>query len=257
MVEWELQDGIAVLEVVNPPVNALDGNVLGSFAAALDEIDGSNAIALVVTGRGSAFSAGADLFRVLAESPEYLARSQVRLSESFGRLFMFPRPVIAAVNGHAIAGGCVIACAADHVVAVDTEDVRIGLAELKVGVPFPAWALEIARHRVAPQFLEEALYFGRLYGPGEAMRRGFVNELVSPSALMGRAFEVARRLATIPRETFRLTKEAVRTPVAERARTHGTAHDDEVRDAWASPEVRGAMESFLARNFGSDPDPGN
>ncbi|MGI8774099.1 MAG: enoyl-CoA hydratase/isomerase family protein [Actinomycetota bacterium] len=255
MVEWELRDGIAVLEVVNPPVNALDGNVLGSFAAALDEIDRSDAIALIVSGRGEAFSAGADLFRILAESPEYLARSQVKLSESFGRLFMFPRPVVAAVNGHAIAGGCVISCAADHVVAVDTEDVRIGLAELKVGVPFPAWALEIARYRVAPQFLEEALYFGRLYGPAEAMRRGFINEVVTPGALMDRAFEVARRLAGIPKETFRLTKEAVRWPVAERARTHGAAHDDEVREAWASDQVRASMQSFLDRTFGHASEP--
>lgn len=253
MIEWRLDDGVAVLEFDNPPVNALDGNVLGAFAAALEEIEASKAIALVITGRGEAFSAGADLFRILNETPEYLARSQVKLSDSFGRLFMFPRPVVAAVNGHAIAGGCVISCAADYAITVEDGDVRVGLAELKVGVPFPAWALQIARHRVAPQFLEEALYFGRLYGPAEALRRGFVNEVVAPDALMDRAFAVARRLAAIPPESFRLTKEAVRAPVAGHARSYGDAHDDEVRDAWASEEVRTAMQSFLDRTFGTRP----
>lgn len=251
MVHWEQSDGIAVLTLDSPPVNALDGEMLGAFAGAIEEIRSSDAAAVIITGAGNAFCAGADLFRVLKESPEYLARSQVKLSDSFGRLFTFPRPVVAAVNGHAIAGGCVISSATDHVVAVDSEEVRIGLAELKVGVPFPAWALEIARHRVAPQFLDEALYFGRLYDPQEAMRRGFVNELTAPDTLMERALQVAQRLASIPAETFRLTKEAVRSPAAERALTYGEIHDDEVRDAWASDEVRGAMKAFLQRTFGS------
>jgi enoyl-CoA hydratase len=251
MIEWELRDGIALLRLNNPPVNALDGEMLGAFAGAIDEIRSSDAAAVVLTGEGDAFCAGADLFRVLAESPEYLARSQVKLSDSFGRLFMFPRPVVAAINGHSIAGGCVISCAADYKLAVDSSGVRIGLAELKVGVPFPAWALEIARHTLAPQFLEEALYLGRLYDPAEALRRGFVNEVVAPELLLDRAMEVARRLADIPPETFRLTKEALRSPVAERAESYGALHDDEVRDAWASDQVRASMQSFLDRTFGA------
>src|SRR4029077_2617237 len=118
-----------------PPVNALDREVLLAITATLHEIEASDARAVVLTGAGSAFSAGADLFRVLNEGDDYLRTSLAALTEAFGTLFQFPRPVIAAVNGHAIAGGAVLVCSSDHRIAA-SGDHKIGFAELRVGVPF-------------------------------------------------------------------------------------------------------------------------
>src|SRR5437879_5137950 len=127
-----------------PPVNALDREVLLEITATLRAIEATDARAVVLTGSGSAFSAGADLFRVLNEGDEYLRTSLAALTEAFGTLFQFPLPVVAAVNGHAIAGGAVLVCASDHRISAAGNH-KIGFAELRVGVPFPAWALESAR----------------------------------------------------------------------------------------------------------------
>src|SRR5438874_7903159 len=145
-----------------PPVNALDREVLLAITATLHEIEASDARAVVLTGSGPAFSAGADLFRVLNEGDEYLRTSLEALTEAFGTLFQFPRPVVAAVNGHAIAGGAVLVCASDYRIAASGNH-KIGFAELRVGVPFPSWGLEIARWGTRPERLQAVVYLGRWY----------------------------------------------------------------------------------------------
>src|SRR5205807_7150195 len=161
------------------------------------------------------------------------------LTEAFGTLFQFPRPVVAAVNGHAIAGGAVLTCASDHRITT-AGDHKIGFAELRVGVPFPAWALEIARWGTRPADFQEVIYFGRSYDPEEALARGLVDEIVEGDALMDNALAVADRLAEIPPVSFRLMKEALRKPVVDRVRK-AEAADAAARAAWGSEEVRDAI----------------
>src|SRR5439155_22027123 len=105
LIDLEKDGDITVMRLNAPPVNALDREVLLAITATLNEIEASDARAVVLTGTGSSFSAGADLFRVLNEGDEYLRTSLAALTEAFSTLFRFPRPVVAAVNGHAIAGG--------------------------------------------------------------------------------------------------------------------------------------------------------
>jgi enoyl-CoA hydratase len=247
MIDVEERDGIAVVWLDRPPVNALDAELLLDFVKTLRAIEDADVRAVVLTGRGTAFSAGADLFSVLEGGPDYIEGSVGALSDGFEALFCFPRPVIAAVNGHAIAGGCVLACACDHrIMSAGT----IGLAELRVGVPFPTYALEIVRFAVGDS-LQEIVYFGDSYSPDDALQRGLVDEVVSSEQLMERSLEVAHRLARIPHQSFELTKRALRRPVIEYAAQHGPAHDHDVKRAWISDKVRGAIRSFLERTFGS------
>jgi len=233
-----------------PPVNALDREVLLAITATLHEVEASDARAVVLTGTGTVFSAGADLFRVLNEGDDYLQTSLAALTEAFGTLFRFPRPVVAAVNGHAIAGGAVLVCASDHRISAAGIH-KIGFAELRVGVPFPAWALEIARFGTRPANFQEVIYFGRSYDPEGAHARGLIDEIVEPDQLMGRAMSTAERLAAIPPVTFRLMKEALRRPVIERVEASAAA-DRAAREAWGSDEVRQAVRRFLKETFGTD-----
>ena len=128
---------------------------------------------------------------------------------------------------------------------------KIGFAELRVGVPFPAWALEIARWGTRPANFQEVIYFGRSYDPEGAMARGLVDEIVDGGELMARARSAAERLAAIPPVSFRLMKEAMRRPVVERVRASEAA-DKAVREAWGSDEVRAAIRRFLKETFGTD-----
>jgi enoyl-CoA hydratase len=249
VIDLERNGRIALMRLNVPPVNALDVEVLVAMTERLVEVDHSDAAAIVLTGSGSSFSAGANLFRVLEDGADAVRDGVSKLAVAFGTLFTFPRPVVAAVNGHAIAGGAVIACAADWKLAA-SGDLKIGFGELRVGVPFPTWALEIARFAVRPERLQEVIYFGRSYTPKDALERGLLDEVVPPDRLLDRAFEVAERLASMPKLTFEHTKRALRRPTVEWVRKQAARDDPRVRDAWASPEVRDAIDRFLTKTFG-------
>lgn len=251
MLDWTRTGSVAVLSLAHGPVNALDVELLDAIARSLGEIERSESRAVVLTGRGPAFSAGADLYRVLAEGAGYLDAAGRTFAAALEALFTFPRPVVAAVNGAAIAGGCVLACACDYRLAA-WGDGRIGLAELRVGVPFPTWALEIVRFAVGPERLRSLVYTGRLLRADEAREAGLVDEVVDAGALLDRALEVAERMAQIPERTFRLTKRALNAPVIDRVARVAPEQDAAGKEAWASPEVRDAIRGFLRRTLGTD-----
>ena len=122
---------------------------------------------------GSIFSAGVDLFRVLEEGAPYLAEFLPALSSTVRRLFTYPQPMVAAVNGHAIAGGCILAAACDRRIMADCDG-RVGMPELLVGVPFPPEPLEIVRAAVPVRWFSEVMMSGALYQRDAAVEHGLV-----------------------------------------------------------------------------------
>lgn len=248
MIQVERIEDVSVVRLAHGPANALDAEVMDALADALDEVEASGVRAVMLTGSGSVFSAGADLFRVLEEGEAYLDRARASAGRCFGRLFAFPLPIVAAINGHAIAGGCVLACTCDRRIAA-AGGLKMGLAELRVGVPFPALGVEIVRSVVAPPHLERLVYDGAIISVEEARDAGLVDEIVEAERLAERALAVARRLGAIPKETFRITKRRLRAPFLERI---DRRPDDEARRAWGSEEVRAAISRFLVRTFGTD-----
>ena len=124
------RDGVTVVELDRGPVNALDLELLGALTAAFERADSP----VVLTGAGRTFSAGVDLRRIVEEPDSYVAEFLAALARAFLAVFTHPRPTVAAINGHAIAGGCLFAlCCDTRVMGAGT----IGLTELAVGVRFP------------------------------------------------------------------------------------------------------------------------
>ena len=145
MIETADRDGVAILTLNSGPVNALDLELLSAVPGSLAAVAESRAV--VLTGSGRSFSAGVDLKRIVDGGPPYVGKFLPALSVALLALFEHPKPVVAAVNGHALAGGCVLAAACDiRLMSGGT----IGLAELAAGVPFPTVPLEIMRHAVGP-----------------------------------------------------------------------------------------------------------
>ena len=243
MLEWTIDDGIAVITIDHPPVNAIDLEMLQAFPRVMKEVDEARPRAAILTGTGSIFSAGADLLKVLEAEAAYVADAVHQMGHAFRSVFTFPRPLVAAVNGHAIAGGAVIACACDHRIAAE-GGARIGLSELRVGVPFPADALEVVRHATGHHF-EEVVLFGRNYRVEDALARGLVDEIVPADELMATATKRAEQLARIPEEVYRLNKRAMRDPVIERIESYRERNDAEAARLWASEEVRASIKAFL------------
>jgi enoyl-CoA hydratase len=241
----EQRHPVAVLRMEHGKANALDLELLTALGEALQGLEGEEKTrALVLTGRGSIFSAGVDLFRLVEGGADYVERFFPLLSGVCYDLFRFPRPVVAAVNGHAIAGGCILACACDYRVMA-RGGATLGVPELKVGVPFPVVALEILRFASSNAHLQELVYRGRTYTADEAWQRGLADETVEQEAVVERAVEVAAGLAAEPVERFRITKRQLRQPVLERIERLSTATDPEVLAAWKQPTTLEAIGTYL------------
>jgi enoyl-CoA hydratase len=249
MIKTSTQDGVTVLTLARPPANALDPDFMEAILGGINEFDASEARALIVTGENNVFSAGADLFRVLEGERDSIAAGIDTMSRLFARLFTLPKPTVAAVNGHAIAGGSVLTCACDYRIAA-SGDHRLGFTELAVGVPFPAWALEILRFGAGWKNVRDLALMARTLSVDEALAKGIVDEVVPPEELMDRAMRSAQRLARVPAGTYAVTKRALIAPALARVEHLGDAHHREVVDLWASAEVHTAIREFLERTIG-------
>jgi len=183
MIDIKTDAGIAVLTLMHGKANALDIEFCEALSARFMELRRSDAKAVVLTGQGKIFSAGVDLKRLSEGGVDYIRKFLPVLHKLYDTVFHHPKPVVAAINGHAIAGGCVLAACADRrIMARDSG--RIGVTELLVGVPFPALAFEIVRFAVPPRYLPEFTLSGATYSSDEALQRGWIDEAVEPDALM-------------------------------------------------------------------------
>ena len=191
------------------------------------------------------FSAGVDLLRLIDGGADYVQQFLPALGTMLSAAFSFPKPMVAAINGHAVAGGCVLACAADRrLMAVDGG--RIGITELLVGVPFPPIAMEIMRTAVVPQYLAEAVLSGTTYAPADAMQRGMVDEVVDPTGLIDRAVADAAKLAALPPAAFALTKRQLRQPALDRLASGSDEVQATVNRIWASPQTFERICDYVA-----------
>jgi len=239
MIERSESGGIVTLRLNHGKASAIDVEL---FEALRDQLDAcADARAVVLTGTGSIFCAGVDLFRLVDGGAEYVRRFFPLLRDVIRQLFTMPLPVVAAANGHAIAGGAILVYACDVRLM---SGGRIGTPELLVGVPFPAAALEVVRFAVRD--VQRFVYSGATLPPQEALAAGLIDEVVAPDALIARAQELAAQLAAIPRQSFRITKAQLRAPAIEAMR-RGEAHDAEALAVWSDPAVHQHIRDYLAR----------
>jgi enoyl-CoA hydratase len=248
VIEVTQSGDVAIFKMTHGKANALDLEFCEAIAGRLEEIRRSSARALVIVGQGRIFSAGVDLVRLLDGGPDYVRAFLPVLSKAFEALFFFPKPLIAAINGHAIAGGCVLACTADRRIMARGAG-RLGVPELLVGVPFPFIALETMRFGTAPQHFQEIMYGGSTFPPEDAMSRGLVDEIVEPLDLMSRAVALAESLSALVPDAFALTKRLIRQPVLKRLQEDGPAIHPLIQNAWTSPEAFTTMRSYVSRTL--------
>ena len=245
MIRRSDENGMAEIRMAHEPANVLTVEFSDALAAEFERTRTDDSVrAVVLTGTGSAFSAGVELFRVVDDGPPYVEALLDSLGALFSMLRAFPKPLVAAVNGHAVAGGGVIACACDYRVMAAGEG-RVGLPELRVGVPFPAVALDIVRATVPPRHQREVMLLGGLYDPEGAAERGLVDEIVPANELLDRAREIALDLASIPAATYSLTKRQFAFGV-------GGAIDleAELRSIWTADDTLEHIRGYLQRTLG-------
>ena len=238
---------VAVLQMTHGKANAMDIEFCRGLSAQVHACQQSDALALVITGQGRMFSAGVDLPRLVAEGAAYVRDFLPAMNHAFEALFTFPKPLVVAVNGHAIAGGCVLACCADYRM-MGREPGRIGIPELLVGVPFPVVPLEIVRFATPRQHLQALIYRGLTLAADDALRYGLVDAVVDPDRVVDEAVAIAQQLAGVGFEAFHLTKRLLREPAIRQMREGGVI-DGVVLDAWAGETVLAAVRDYVARTL--------
>jgi enoyl-CoA hydratase len=245
MIERTLHEDIVTLRLAHGKASALDVELLDALLGKLDEA-ATDARAVILTGTGSIFCAGVDLFRLTRDGADYVRQFLPLLDRFVRRLFDFPRPVVAAANGHAIAGGCVLVQGCDYRLMAQGSG-KIGIPELLVGVPFPAAALEVSRFAVPPNQVQALMYTGRTLPPQEALASGLLDEVVATDQLLTRAHEIACQFAAIPSETFRLTKQALRAEALERIEKASERFDRAILAVWTAAETHTHIREYLQR----------
>jgi len=244
VIDVQQADGVTTVRIDHPPVNALDLGLVDDAVATVRSIDGP----IVLTGAGSCFSAGVDLraildggdVELLDGGADYSDRFLAALSAAFLAVFDHPAPVVAAINGHAIAGGCVLAMAADFRLM---SAGLIGLSEVAVGVPFPVAALEICRYSMGPSVTRAVLQADNV-DVLAAAQRGWIDEVVAPDDLLIRAVEIARALGQHPATAYAPMKSQLHRH-ARAAIDAGAELDANVREIWKSAETRARIAAFL------------
>ena len=244
MIELTEQGGVVVLRLGHGKANALSLEFCEALTARFAAV--SSARAVVLTGTGHVFSAGVDLLRLTEGGASYVRKFLPALGTMLAAVFSHATPVVTAINGHAIAGGCVLACAADRRLMA-SQPGRIGVTELLVGVPFPPAAMEIMRCATAPQYFEEAIFSGATYLPSDAVVRGLVHEIVEPDGLLDRGIFVAKTLAALPPAAFALSKRQTR-----QAALQGLDRKDidaSIEQIWTAPETLDRIRDYVARTL--------
>lgn len=242
----EPQDGVTVVRIDRPPANAIGLELVRELQAALDAPAVGGARALVLTGSGRFFSGGLDLESVPRYSREEQHELLGSLNRLVGRLYALPIPVVGAVNGHAVAGGLILALTTDYRVG-PTGDAQLGLTEARVGIPFPAAPMIVLRAECAPQDVRYTTLWAHNFGAEEALRRGLLDELVAPDSVLVRAIEVARDMAGMPADGYARIKRQIRGPAIEEIERVVARGTDPMLEHWLSPRAREASAAVLDR----------
>jgi len=246
MIQKENHSGTAVLRLDHGKAHAIDLELAKALREELVSAEADLGIkGVVLTGTGSIFCAGVDVMRVLNDGPAYVDDYVPALVDLIVDQFRFSKPLVAAINGHAIAGGCVLTAGCDYRMMANGRG-RIGVPELTVGLPFPFVALEVMRFATSEAHLQEIVYRGKTYAVTEAYERGLVDEIVEPETLLPRAIEVADELGSEPSARFKVTKRQLRQPTLDRMERYASETDDEVIAAWKDPASLASIRRYLA-----------
>ena len=233
--------GVRVLTLDRPPANAIDETLLNDLAAALDAARVEDAVrAVVLTGSGAFFSGGFD-FAAPRRDDAVAHDLYARYRDAHLKLLTLPKPTVAMVNGHTIAGGLVLVLACDYRLGVE-GDYRVGLNEVAVGASFPRAAFEIVHLRLPHARVSELILGAALYPANQALRLGIVDELLPAEKFEETVLRRAARLGAFPREAYAHAKAALAAEAV--ARIEAETPDEALRtmSVWITPESRAARQ---------------
>jgi methylglutaconyl-CoA hydratase len=227
--------------------NAISFELIDDLLRAFDEVASSEALVLILTGAGKAFSSGMDLDNLnalIGRSSEQNLKDSETMVRLFRSLYQFPKPTIAAVNGAAIAGGTGLALLCDFTLAA--PEAKFGYTEVRIGF-VPAIVSTFLLRQVGEKQARDLLLTGRIFGAEEALHLGLIKEIVAPEALMARARELARLLMENSPASLRATKKLLSAHAGAELDAQIEAAIRENAAIRTSADFREGITSFLEK----------
>ena len=235
------------LKLSHGKVNAMDIEFCDQLLRRLKAIEEDPEVsAIVLAGNPRVFSAGIDLKKWLAEGLDYVEPFIRKLESLFEAVFCFPKPIISAIEGHAIAGGCMLATACDYRIISSTA--KIGILESRLGVPLPCTAIEIVRHVAKPSAFRQIVSVGATYIGQEAVTAGLADVAVE-SDLTASVSQAVREFTAIPSPAFEITKQQVRMPVMRIVQQNRKELFERYLAIWKSSQTRDAIAAYVEQRL--------
>ncbi|MEV4538447.1 enoyl-CoA hydratase-related protein [Asanoa sp. NPDC049518] len=208
LVRLEKHDGIGTIRLERPPMNALNTQVQEEIRAAAVEATADDSVrAVVVYGGEKVFAAGADIKEMQTMSYVDMAARAANLSAALGAVARIPKPVVAAITGYALGGGCELALACDWRVVAD--DAKLGQPEIKLGIIPGAGGTQRLARLVGPARAKDIVLSGRMVDAEEALRIGLADRVVPAADVYAEAISLVRPYANGPAQAIRAAKAAI------------------------------------------------
>jgi len=208
LVRLEKHDGIGTIRLDRPPMNALNTQVQEEIRAAATEATADDSVrAVIVYGGEKVFAAGADIKEMANMSYVDMSSRAADLSAALGAVARIPKPVVAAITGYALGGGCELALACDWRVVAD--DAKLGQPEIKLGIIPGAGGTQRLARLVGPARAKDIVLSGRMVDAGEALRIGLADQVVPAAKVYAAAVELVRPYLTGPAQAIRAAKAAI------------------------------------------------
>ncbi len=247
-VQFSLDQNIATIVLNRPKVNAINETVVEEFGDCFQKLaTDQNVNAVILTGEGSFFSFGFDVPEFLGYSKDSFIKFLTKFTGLYGDIFLFPKPVVAALNGHTVAGGCMLALACDYRLMV-SERAKISLNEITFGSTVPYGSVQMLKHCIGERKAESVLYAGAMHSAEEAKGLGLIDEVVSKDNLREAAQKIALSLGEKDVRAFESIKMLLRKQVAEEMKRRENDSILEFADIWYSESTWEKLRKIKIRD---------
>jgi enoyl-CoA hydratase/carnithine racemase len=248
-VQLNVSAGVATMLLDRPPMNALDADMQDEIhSAAAEAAARTDVRAVVLYGGEKVFAAGADIKEMAAMSYLDMVDRGGALQAAFTAVARIPKPVVAAVTGYALGGGCELALCAD--IRICAEDALLGQPEIKLGVIPGAGGTQRLSRLVGPARAKDIIFTGRLVRAAEALEIGLVDRVVAPDQVYAAAVEWASVFAEGPRYALRAAKEAIDRGLEVDLETGLDIERQQFAGLFATDDRATGMASFIAEGPG-------
>lgn len=246
-VQRSIEGNIATVRLSRGKVNAVNEQTAEELKSCFEETAADPDVkAVILTGTGPFFSFGLDIPEFLGYSKESFIRFVTKFADLYTLVFLCPKPVIAALNGHAVAGGCMLATACDYRILV-TGKARICLNEINFGSSLFPGSAEMLTYCVGHRNAELVAYTGAMYSAEEAKAMGLVDRIATEDTVMEDAAAVAKEFAARYSPAFESIKKLLRAETGERMRDVDRRYRDEMVDIWYSEETWKQLQNIRIR----------